>query len=161
MTTSDRTGINKTLKEEDERLQERQAQLDATVPERLSVDNKGSVTFDSTGPDHHSGSVAGNQRHQPVGDKAHFSEKIYMFPDSFNALREELQHNWPSFFWLPNPEHGGASAGWAMVFDAPLFVAMCNAATDSSVQFDSFAVDKICSTFLNKFRAMRGVGAIQ
>lgn len=109
------------------------------------------------GPD--ASALPAHQRDAAAPANAHISEKFYFFPESFNALRRELEENWQNFFHLVNPEIG-MSPAYAMVFDAPKFVGMCNGATDSVVQFDSQNIDGICKEFLNKFRAMRGVSAI-
>lgn len=156
--------LEKAIREENERVAERQARLDGATPFGTTTDAKGMAVFSDRGADHFSSDVTGNQRHQPLSEaaakQAHFSDKIYLFPESFNALRAELEHNYPSFFFGINPEYG-FSAGWAMVFDAPAFIAMCNEATDSVIQIDTGSVDYICKHFLNKFREMRGVGQIQ
>lgn len=99
------------------------------------------------------------QKDKPAADNAHFSEKLYFFPESFNALRRELEDNYPHFFTSVNPEMG-MSPAYAMVFDAPKFVGMCNGALDMDLPFDSQNVDGICKKFLNGFRAMRGVSPL-
>lgn len=114
----------------------------------------------------HNGEFAGSDAALPdhnktklVGDKAHISQKVYYFPESFNALREELERYYPTFFYLVNPDIG-CSPAHAMVFDAPHFVGMCNGALGTVVQFDSENVDGICKTFLNEFRKLRGASPL-
>lgn len=97
---------------------------------------------------------------EAAAKQKNFDQKIYLFPESFNALRRELEENYPTFFFDPNPEFQGKSAGWCMVYDAPTFVAMCNGALDMLVQFDTNNVDGICKQFLDGFRKLRGVSAL-
>jgi hypothetical protein len=159
---SDSKSLVRALQEDNERVAERQAKLDSELPPGVIENEKGSVQFAATGSDFSSADVAANQRHQPLTepDKKHFSEKVYLFPESFNALRIELTENFPTFFHSVHPQFG-ISPAYAMVFDAPAFISMCNEATDLAVQVDTGSVDYICKKFLNAFRAMRGVSQIQ
>lgn len=100
-----------------------------------------------------------HNRHQLVNPKAHLSEKLYFFPESFNALRRELEENYPTFFNSINPEFGYSPA-YAMVFNGPQFVGFCNGALEMDVQFDSENIEEICKKFLNGFRQLRGVSPI-
>lgn len=119
--------------------------------------------LDSTAPDQtRAGSDAALDSHQrTVASKPNdsFDKKVYFFPESFNALRRELQENWREFFEEVNPLTG-TSPAYCMVFDAPQFIGYCNGFTGLTVQFDSESVDAICQTFLNKFRNMRGVSSL-
>jgi hypothetical protein len=137
--------LEKRLKEENEQLAGREKQLEATRP-------------DSS----HAGadiSLPANQQDKRVADNAAFDKKIYLFPEEFNALRRELEENWPHFFTSVNPLDG-TSPAWCMVFNAPQFVGYCNGATGLDLQFDSNNVAGICKAFLNAFRKMRGISSI-
>lgn len=80
--------------------------------------------------------------------KKNFDEKIYMFPDSYNALRTELVENWDELWALVQ---------WRMAYRAEEFVELMNAACDLAVVFDTEAVDFICKTYLRRLQEMRGV----
>lgn len=94
---------------------------------------------------------AGVQEHKIVDANAHISEKVYMFPESYNALRRELDTYYPNLF---------ASVGWPMANDAPTFIEMMDAALDTRTTFDTAKVDSICKKYLNLLRAKRGISAI-
>lgn len=83
--------------------------------------------------------------------KKHVSEKLYFFPESFNALRLELVNYWPHLWQL---------VGWRMANNAQEFVIKMNDALDLNVQFDTGKVDSICKVYLNKLREARGVSII-
>lgn len=80
--------------------------------------------------------------------KKNFDEKIYMFPDSYNALRSELNDHWPTLW---------AGVQWRMAYKAEEFVEVMNDALDIAVVFDTEAVDFICKTYLKALQAKRGV----
>lgn len=82
---------------------------------------------------------------------AHISDKVYMMPESFNALRSELHTNWPTLF---------SRVGYVMAFDAIRFIELMDAALDLRTTFDSAKVDAICKKYLNALRAKRGLSAI-
>lgn len=87
--------------------------------------------------------------HSLVENKqANFDQKIYMMPESYNALRRELMQNWPNLW---------AMAGYYMAFQAEDFIAIMNGATDLKLQFDTQAVDWTCQQYLTKLRQMRGL----
>lgn len=88
---------------------------------------------------------------KPAGDKANFDQKIYMFPESYNALRTELFNNWPSLW---------KTVGWPMAFDAITFVEMMDAALDTKTTFDSDKVSSICHKYLNLLRNKRGLSSL-
>lgn len=142
---TERKRMLKALREDMEAFNERKAKLDATAPDETSAggDKK----------------LADNQQHKPVEANAHISKKVYMFPEEYNALRRELEENYPTFFTSVNP-HTGVSPAHAMVFDAPAFIGMCNGVLDLTVQFDTENVAGICKEFLNGFRKLRGVSEL-
>ena len=82
---------------------------------------------------------------------ANFDEKIYLFPESYNALRVELNDNW-SELWN--------KVGWCMAFDAIHFVELMDAALDAKTTFDSDKVEAICHKYLNLLRAKRGLSGL-
>lgn len=86
--------------------------------------------------------------HAPARAGANFDEKIYMLPESFNALRRELYDNWPALFEF---------VGHAMAFDAPRFLQLMDSALDTKTTFDSAKVDGISKKYLDLLRAKRGL----
>lgn len=94
---------------------------------------------------------AGAHAHGLVADSAHITEKIYLFPESYNALRRELHDNWPSLWML---------VGWAMAHQAETFVEIMNDALDLKLQLDGNKVGATCHIYLNALRAKRGLSAI-
>lgn len=145
----DTSGVAKTIAESAEEVEARRQVLDKTAP---SWENRGS---DAKLPAH--------QRHEvnesPLAPKKHISEKIYYFPEEFNALRRELEDFWPAFFTHINPEFGFSPA-WAMVHNGPQFIGLMNGALDMDVQLDTENIAATCKAYLNKLRAMRGVSPI-
>ncbi len=79
---------------------------------------------------------------------AHISKKVYMFPESYNALRRELEENFPNL-WV--------ATQWAMAFNAQLFIQQMDEALDTVTQFDSGNVGGICKKFLDELRKKRGL----
>lgn len=137
--------LNKALADEQERLAERKKLLDSTAPDPASAGG------DSNLPAHN--------RNAPVEKNAHISQKVYLFPEEYNALRRELEDHWATFFHAVNPMIG-TSPAHAMVFDAPTFIGLCNGALDMTVQLDTDNVAGICKQFLNGFRKLRGVSPL-
>lgn len=90
----------------------------------------------------------GKYKHSLDGKVKNFDEKIFMFPESYNALRKELVENWPNLWAL---------VGWRMAHRAEEFVEYMNDALDVAVVFDTEAVDFICSTYLSLLRKKRGL----
>lgn len=88
---------------------------------------------------------------KPAPPGAHISEKVYLFPESYNALRTELDTNWPELW---------KAVGWFMAFDAVTFIEMMDAALDTKTTFDSQKVDAICKKYLNLLRNKRGISSI-
>lgn len=82
--------------------------------------------------------------------KLNFDQKIYMFPESYNALRKELVQYWPNLW---------AVVSWRMAHRAEEFVEEMNKALDLAVVFDTEAVDFISQTFLTALRKKRGLSA--
>ena len=136
--------IQHALGGEDDQYLQRQRMLEASSPVEGLIQ-----------PD-----AAADSQHKLVDKNAHFSQKVYMFPAEFIALRDELMNNWPDFFHNVNPLTG-TSPAWCMVHDAPQFIGYCNGATGLAEQLDSGNVAGICKKFLNAFRKARGVGEIQ
>lgn len=81
-----------------------------------------------------------------------FDSKIYMFPESYNALRRELFENWQLDIW--------PYVSWSMAFAANIFVERMNEVLDLRVVLDSDKVDAICVEYLNALRAKRGVSKL-
>lgn len=142
---NDASKLNKALAEEDERIAERRKLLDSTAPD----------------PSHTGGdsNLPAHNRNTPVEKTAHISQKVYLFPEEYNALRRELEDHWATFFHTVNPAIG-TSPAHAMVFDAPTFIGLCNGALDMTVQLDTDNVAGICKQFLNGFRKLRGVSPL-
>lgn len=84
-------------------------------------------------------------------DSKNFDQKIYLFPESYNALRKEIYEEWPGLWPL---------VGWSMAFDGPQFVETMNTALETKIQFDSHKVDAMCIFFLNQLRAARGTSTL-
>lgn len=144
----DMSQLDKAVAQEEEETLVRQARLANSAPDQ----NRAGSDF----------LLPAHQRNAPVTQEKQkeFNQKIYLFPESFNALRRELEDNWREWFTAIQPEFG-MSPAYAMVFNAPQFVGMCNGATDEVVQFDSDAVEATCKTFLNAFRKKRGVSPLE
>jgi hypothetical protein len=92
---------------------------------------------------------SGSSAHK-IGDNpnAHITDKIYLFPESYNALRREISDHWPSLWML---------VGWTMAHQAEDFVAVMNDALGMKIQFDGNKVDVTCATYLNELRRLRGL----
>lgn len=88
---------------------------------------------------------------QTNSDKKNFDQKIYMFPESYNALRKELYEQWPEIWQL---------VGWVMGNNGPEFVSRMNEGLQMNLQFDTNKVDSICKTYLNRLRKQRGLGPL-
>jgi hypothetical protein len=88
---------------------------------------------------------------KPAREGANFDEKIYMFPESFNALRKEMYENWPNLF---------REVGHCMAFNAIEFVEAMDAALDTRTTFDSDKVDAICQKYLDLLRNKRGISGL-
>ena len=102
-----------------------------------------------------------HQQHDIENSKQkNFDQKVYLFPESFNALRRELEDHWPSLFHTVNPETG-MSLAVAMVFDAAQFIGTLNGALDLAEMYDTGNVDGICKKFLNELRVKRGLSRLQ
>jgi hypothetical protein len=94
---------------------------------------------------------SGISAHRPVGDNAAFTDKIYMFPESYNALRRELHDYWPNLW---------SAVSWSMAHKAEEFVERMNDALETKVQFDGNKVEATCQHYLNILRALRGLSPI-
>jgi hypothetical protein len=89
--------------------------------------------------------------HKPAAPDAHITEKTYLFPESYNALRIELSSCWPNLW---------QQVGWAMAFDSVRFIELMDAALDTKTTFDSAKVAAICHKYLNLLRNKRGLSSI-
>jgi hypothetical protein len=94
---------------------------------------------------------SGIHAHKPVAADASFHDKIYIFPESYNALRQEIYNYWPNLW---------SQVAWAMAFKAEDFVETMNNALDMKLQFDGNKVDATCQAYLNKLRELRGLSSI-
>lgn len=141
------TGLQKSFHEENEQLAARQKELDKQIDNTTPGGDK---------------SLPSNQQHdysEQASKQKNFDQKIYLFPQSFNALRRELHDNWKVLFYQ-TPCENGAPLSWNMAHDAVYFVAMLNDALDLHVQFDTENVSGICHTFLNALRKKRGLSEL-
>lgn len=92
--------------------------------------------------------------HFSAKPNAEFSDKRFLFPPEFNALRKELETYWRAdaeCVW-PGEQY---SIIYAMVFDAPMFVLMMNRWLEMQVAFDTGAVQHICRLYLNELEKRR------
>lgn len=78
-------------------------------------------------------------------------DKIYMFPESYNALRLELYENYPNLWNV---------VGYAMAFDAIRFIELMDAALDLKTTWDSAKVGAICHRYWNCLRMKRGLSLV-
>jgi trans-aconitate methyltransferase len=119
----------------------------ATEQEDQAALPKQEIAHYSAGPE----DADAGKKHELVNPNAHISEKTYWLPDSFNALRREMDENWPNLF---------KSVGWPMAFDAPTFIEMMDAALDTKTTFDTAKVDSICKKYLDLLRNKRGLSSL-
>jgi hypothetical protein len=82
---------------------------------------------------------------------AHISEKVYLFPESYNYLRKMLYEEFPMLFQI---------VGHAMAFDAPRFIELMDAALDTKTTFDSDKVDSTCKKYIDLLRAKIGLSPL-
>ncbi len=92
----------------------------------------------------------GRSEHKPATGND-LADKIYMFPESYNALREELVTNWPNLWDM---------VGHAMAFDAITFIELMDASLDQKTTWDSAKVGAICHKYWNELRAKRGLSRL-
>lgn len=81
----------------------------------------------------------------------HISKKVYMMPESFNALRRELQDNYPNLWLYVQGD---------MAWNSQRFIHKMDEALGTVTQFDSANVDGICKRFLDRLRQKRGAGPL-
>ncbi len=82
----------------------------------------------------------------------HISDgKVYLMPESYNALRRELHDNWHNLWNLVQGP---------MAFDGPRFVDLMNEALGLMTQFDSDNVSGICARYLDTLRKLRGLSPL-
>lgn len=89
--------------------------------------------------------------HAPATANAPLEDKVYYFPESYNALRKELSESWPTLWQV---------VGHAMAFDAPKFIEMMDAALEMKTTFDSAKVGAICHRYWNALRMKKGFKSI-
>lgn len=89
--------------------------------------------------------------HKPAPENAHISDKVYLFPESYNALRIELHDNWPQLW---------QAVSYYMAFDSVTFIEQMDAALDCKTTFDSAKVSAICHRYLNLLRNKRGLSSL-
>jgi hypothetical protein len=88
-----------------------------------------------------------------VNKHNHFSEKLYIFPESFHALRIELQTNWPNLWNSP--------LQYLMWADQASFIeTLCEALGIVMLTFDSANLDGYSKQFLDALRTRRGLSAL-
>lgn len=88
---------------------------------------------------------------KPAPANAHISEKVYYFPESFNALRVEMHDHWPTLW---------KTVQWFMAFDAVTFIEIMDGACDCRTTFDTAKVDAICARYLDLLRKKRGLSPL-
>lgn len=142
------TPLERVLQSEQDRINERQR--------ILGGQNDGSTAGgDIILPPH--------MRHTYTGEgdakKKNFDQKIYLFPQSFNALRRFMEENYPVFFNTVNPDTG-VSTAYCMVNDAPQFIGLMNGAFDLAEQMDSDDIEGICKRFLDAARIKKGLSRL-
>lgn len=143
-----RTPLEKRLLEEEDRTLERAKLLD----KQNDGSTRGSDILLPPSMQH-------NYTNEWESRRKNFQDKVYLFPESYNALRRELDENWRNLFNNINPETG-VSLAYCMVFDAPQFIGILNGALDLAVQYDTENIDQICKTFLDALRVKRGVSRL-
>lgn len=91
-------------------------------------------------------SDTGPYKAKPAGDKPSFHDAVYMFPPSYNLLRQELVTHWPALW---------ARVSWSMAFKAEEFVERMNDALNLKVQLDSEKVGATCQLYLDTLINLR------
>lgn len=89
--------------------------------------------------------------HKPARAGANFDEKVYLFPESYNALREEMM-NYHPILW--------ANVQWYMAFDSITFVEKMDYYLDTKTTYDTQTVDGICKKYLDLLRNQRGISGL-
>lgn len=93
-----------------------------------------------------------------------FDQKIFMFPEHYNLLRQELYSFWNDPEKKPYWTHW--KCGWAMAFSAEDFVEYMNTCLDGVFKVavitndDEMRIDNICKIFLDELRRRRGAQKI-
>ena len=114
---------------------------ESSGPSRGLVDSRG-IPYKS-GDDTHRDAVVHDTKDS---HKKNFDQKIYMFPESYNALRTELMAHWPSLWAL---------VSWRMAYRAEEFVEQMNDALGMAIIFDTEKVAWICEEYYKKLRSLR------
>jgi hypothetical protein len=113
----------------------------ANLPRQEAIDYSAALPVDSEI----------GRMNKPARADAHVSDKVYLFPESFNALRIELSENWPNLWY---------QVGYVMAFDSITFIECMDAALDTKTTFDSDKVSAICHKYLNLLRNKRGLSSL-
>lgn len=98
-----------------------------------------------------------------------FDSKIFMFPESYNQLRIELETHWNPRKTGEHPHHKLAEVrwhfwqcGWAMAWEAETFVQYMQEKLGAPLKIipntrdDGLRVDVFCKAFLTELRKRRG-----
>lgn len=99
-----------------------------------------------------------------------FDQKIFWFPDEWTELRKELETHWnpvktgeyPHHLLAPKVKWTDPRVGWALAFDAEMFLEFMNEQLGGVFRISMVTDDKelhirhICGTFLKELRKKRG-----
>ena len=88
-------------------------------------------------------------RHDLSGPKKSGRDAIFLFPENYNLLRQELSTYWESSIW--------PVVAWRMAYRPEEFVEEMNNFLGLRVEFDTEKVDFISKTYLDALRSKRGV----
>lgn len=113
----------------------------AQLPKQEAVNHNANAPLDSEP----------GRMHKPAAENAPFDEKVYLFPESYNALRIELHDHWPNLFKV---------VGYWMAMDASTFIELMDDALDQRTTFDTQMVDAICKKYLDVLRNKRGLSSL-
>lgn len=113
------------------------AEHEANLPKQEVTDYSASLPVDT-----------GAQQQNKPATGSDLADKIYMFPESYNALRRELCENYPRLWDI---------VGHAMAFDAIIFIEYMDDALGIKTTWDSAKVGAICHRYWNELRMKRGL----
>jgi hypothetical protein len=94
---------------------------------------------------------ANNTSLKKESETSSFGDKIYQVPESFHALRREMQVNYPETW---------RTIGGALFWAPETFFGYICEALDIFIQFDTRNVDGMCKKALDAFREKRGLTAL-